>query len=34
MEANLKEAKKTAEQKGDATYTENPYFVFKEVKEE
>ena len=32
MEADLKVAKKTAEAKGDATYEEKPYFVFKEPK--
>lgn len=34
MEADLVVAKKTAEAKGEATYTEKPYFVFKEMKEE
>jgi hypothetical protein len=33
MEADLITAKKTAEAKGEATYTEKPYFVFKESKE-
>lgn len=28
-EADIKVAKKTAEQTGDATYTENPYLLFK-----
>jgi hypothetical protein len=34
MEADLIVAKKKAEAKGEATYTDKPYFVFKEVKEE
>jgi hypothetical protein len=34
MQADLKVAMKTAEAKGEATYEENPYFVFKEAKTE
>lgn len=33
METLVKTAKKLEEQKGDATYTESPYVVFKGVKE-
>lgn len=33
LEAELKDQKKLEEQTGDATYTENPYVLFKGIKE-